>query len=189
MTIPEVQQWVVGQKFFLIYFQEKYRLEESLILRFWSDGCSGKFRSRFVLFLLFQFDLEHTIFWYYNERHHGKGPMDGVGGTIKHQIFRAVKSGKVSITNAEYFAAHANAIVNGTKSLYIPIDEVLEQPEDIEKSCPRIDGALEVQKIACFFSTNDVCKLEFLKRALDEQPFHVQYCKKHEDPDVCGHAE
>ena len=71
---------------------------------------------------------------------HTKGPMDGVRGNIKHRVFRDVKSGKVSITNAEHFAAHADAILNGIKSLYMPIDEVLEEPEDIEKSSPRIDG-------------------------------------------------
>ena len=127
--------------------------------------------------------------WCYNELHHEKGPMDDVGGTIKQRVFRDVRSGKVSITNAEHFAAHADAILNGIKSLYMPIDEVLEEPEDIEKSSPRIDGTLEVHKIARSFSTDGVCKLEFFKTAVDEQPFHVQYYKKDGNPDVCGHTE
>ena len=75
------------------YVREKYRLQESLILCFWSDGCSEQFHSRFVFFLLSRFELEHTIFWYYNERHHGNEPMDGVGGTMKHRVFRDVKIG------------------------------------------------------------------------------------------------
>ena len=83
----------------LSYVQEKNRLEESLILRLWSDGCSRQFRSRFAFFLLSRFELEHTIFWYYNKRHHGKGPMDGGGGTIKQRVFRDAKSGKVTIAN------------------------------------------------------------------------------------------
>ena len=87
---------------------------------------------------------------------------------------------KVSITNAEHFAVHADAILNGIKSLYMPIDEVLEEPEDIEQSSPRI---------ARSFSIDGVCKLEFFKTAVDEQPFHVQSCKKDRDPAVCGHAE
>ena len=173
----------------LSYVREKCCLEESLILRFWSDGCSGQFRSRFVFFLLSRFELEHTIFWHYNERYHGQGPMDGVGGTIKHRIFRDVKMGKVFIANAEHLAAHADAILNGIKSLYMPIDEVLEEPEDIEKSSPRIDGTLKAHKIARSFSTDGVCKLEFFKTVADEQPFHVPYYKKDGDPDVCGHAE
>ena len=73
--------------------------------------------------------------------------MDSGGGTIKHRVFRDVKSGKVSIKNAEHFAAHADAILNGIKSLYISIDEVLKEPEDIEKSSPRIDGTLESIKL------------------------------------------
>ena len=64
--------------------------------------------------------------------------MDGAGGSIKHRVFRDVKSGKVFITNAEHFAAHADAVLNGIKSLYMPIDEVLGEPEDIEKSCPEL---------------------------------------------------
>ena len=143
MQIPEVQQWVVGGKIFS-YVWKKYHLEESLILRFWSDGCSGQFRSRFVFFLLLWIELEHTIFLYYNEHLHGKGSIDVVGGTIKHQVFRDVKSVKVS--SAEHFEAHADAILNDIKLLYMLIDEVLEEPEDIEKSYLRIDGTSEVDK-------------------------------------------
>ena len=95
----------------------------------------------------------------------------------------------VSITNVEHFAVHADAILNGIKSLYMPTDEVLEEPEDIQNSSPRIYCTLEVHKIARSFSTAGVCKLEFFKTAVDEQPFLVQYYKKDRDPDVSGHAE
>ena len=71
----------------------------------------------------------------------------------------------------------------------MPIDEVLGELKDIEKSSPRIDGTLEVHKIARSFSTDGVCKLEFFKTTVDEQPFHVQYYKKDGNPDVCGHTE
>ena len=51
------------------------------------------------------------------------------------------------------------------------IDEVLNEPEDIEKSSPRIDGTLEVHKIACSFSTDGVCKLGFFKTAVENNHF------------------
>ena len=164
----------------LAHIRDKYRLEDSLILHLWSDGCSGQFRSRFIFFLLSRFELDHTIFWYYKERYHGKGPMDGVVGTIKDRVFRDVKSGKVAIKNAEHFAEYAD---------YMPIDEVLEEPEDIDTSSPKINGTLEAHKICRSFSVDGVCKMEFFYTAADEQPFHVQYYKKDGDPDVCGHAE
>ena len=173
----------------LAHIRDKYRLEDSLILHLWSDACSGQFRSRFVFFLLSRFELDHTIFWYYNERQHGKGPMDGVGGIIKHRVFRDVKSGKVAIKNAEHFVEYADTILSGITSLYIQIDEVLEEPEDIDTLSPKINGTLEVHKIFRSFSVDGVCKMEFFYTAADEQPIHVQYYKKDGDPDVCGHAE
>ena len=36
------------------------------------------------------FNPDYTSQWYYNERHHGKDPMDGAGGTVKNMIFQHV---------------------------------------------------------------------------------------------------
>ena len=50
----------------------------------WSDGCAAQFRSRFVFRLLTdRFFEEIKLSWFYNEKSHGKGSMDGVGGTVK----------------------------------------------------------------------------------------------------------
>ena len=54
----------------------------------WSDGMSPQFRSRFISKLLATaLFLNKEISWFYNERHHGKGPMDGVGGNLKSGFF------------------------------------------------------------------------------------------------------
>ena len=47
----------------------------------WGDGCATQFRSRFVFIFLSTFDKSVNLTWYYKERHHGKGTIDGVGGT------------------------------------------------------------------------------------------------------------
>ena len=54
----------------------------------WSDGCASQFRSRFVFALMIHFNPDYTIQWYYNERHHGKGPMDDVRVTVKNMIMQ-----------------------------------------------------------------------------------------------------
>ena len=78
----------------------------------WSDGMSAQFRSRFVFKLLAgTLFLEKEISWFYNERHHGKGPMDGVGGTIKNVVFRKVKSGQTVVYTPEDFAKVAGNFV------------------------------------------------------------------------------
>ena len=59
----------------------------------WSDRMGAQFRSRFVFKLLAGAMLpKKSLTWCYNERHHGKGPMDGVGGTVKNAVYREVKS-------------------------------------------------------------------------------------------------
>jgi len=40
-------------------------------------------------------DKKFKVEWCYNEKHHGKSLMDGIGETIKNKVFRDVKSGKV----------------------------------------------------------------------------------------------
>ena len=77
----------------------------------WSDGIRARFRSRFVFMLLSTIDKATDAEWHYNEAHHGKGPMDGVGGTIKNLVFCAVKSGKVSVRDPEEFAKATNDIL------------------------------------------------------------------------------
>ena len=57
--------------------------------------------------------------------------MDVVGGTIKNLVFRAVKSGKFSVRDPEKFAKAANDIVPSIRSLYMPIEDFLEEPADV----------------------------------------------------------
>ena len=61
--------------------------------------------------------------WHYNEAHHGKGPMDGIGGTIKNMIFRQVKAGKVIINSAEDFYNAANQFYPSITTLFQQSDK------------------------------------------------------------------
>ena len=75
----------------------------------WNGGMGAQFRSRFVFMLLSIIDQAIDVDQHYNEAHHGKGPTDGVGGTIRKLVFCAVKSGKVLVRDPEGFAEAANA--------------------------------------------------------------------------------
>ena len=69
---------------------ERKRRKSYENLYLWSDGMGAKFRSRSVFKLLASTVLPNkSLTWSYNERHHGKGPMDGVGGTVKNVVFRS----------------------------------------------------------------------------------------------------
>ena len=64
-------------------------------------------------------DKKYDVTWCYNERHHGKGPMDELGGAVKNKVFRDVKSGKVQITGAKLFAEYADQVVKNIKSIFL----------------------------------------------------------------------
>ena len=63
--------------------------------------------------MLTKFDTDIDIQWHYFEANHGKGAVDGIGGRVKHPVFRHVKSHQVVIQSPVHFAKFANSILPG----------------------------------------------------------------------------
>ena len=70
-----------------------------LSIHLWSDFCGTQLRFRFVFQLTTLFPSRINVIRYYNECHHGKGSMDGIGGCIKGAIYRAVMAEKLLYTH------------------------------------------------------------------------------------------
>ena len=47
--------------------------------------------------MIAKYDSNMKIEWYYFEANHGTGPVDGIGGSVKHAVYRNVHSKKVII--------------------------------------------------------------------------------------------
>ena len=171
----------------LTFMHEKYDLSSGITLHVWSDGCSEQFRSRLVFACSVTWTAPSNFDGtYYNERQHGKGPMDGVGGTLKNLVYRDVMSSKCYIRNTEEFSNYVNKVVNGITSIYLPEGEQLTEPEDIDNS-PKILETLSIHKLARGFSKNVVCFIKFFILANEVKPFYTQYYRKEGDSEVCGH--
>ena len=140
----------------------------------WSDVYSAQFRSRFVFKLLSNINSCLNITWCYNERYNGKGPMGGIGGTLKNCVYRDAMFGKSVTDTPKPFAEHAEKAVKGITSLYLPAEDVLIEPKDIEAS-PRIKDTLQIHMIKWFFYEQNVPYLQFLKMATNEKRFFTQF--------------
>ena len=140
-------------------------------LHIWSDGCD---RSRFVFALKTHFDKSFQLAWYYKQRHHGKGAMDGVGGTVKNKVFRDFKSFKVQITSPQCFANYADKVIHEIQCVHIPMDEIMEQQADVANG-PTIDGTLWIHMVKRVYNEDDICKLEFFETFADTESFHDQW--------------
>lgn len=154
----------------------------------WSDGMSAQFRSRFVFKLLADtLFFGKQISWFYNERHHGKGPMDGVGGTLKNVIFRKVKSGQTIINTPEDFAKVAVKFVPSITTVYLPKEAEIVEPADIDNA-PLIKDTLQVHKLERYLNKRNEVSIKFFKTAADEEPFYTQWYSKVNGL-ICGHKE
>ena len=109
------------------FVREKYtHLPLKLNVIVWSDGCAAQFRSRYVFLLLSKSEASINLNWFYNERHHGKGHMDGIRGTLKNAVYRDVKSGKAIINDAREFAEYVDKTIKGISFLYMcPVNMLL----------------------------------------------------------------
>ena len=54
---------------------------------------------------------------HYNKSHHGKGPIDGVGGTAKNVVFRKVKFDNIVIYSPKEFVDYASQLVPSIKTV------------------------------------------------------------------------
>ena len=70
----------------------------------WSGSMGTQFRSRFIFQLLAgTMFLNKSLCWFY-KGHHGKVPMDDIGGTIRNVIFRKVKLGQIVVHTHKEFS-------------------------------------------------------------------------------------
>ena len=72
----------------------------------WCDGFALQFQSGVVFQLLENYLRGLITEWH--AAHYGKGPMDGLGSSIKNVAFWQVKSGKVIINSFKEFCHTAN---------------------------------------------------------------------------------
>ena len=77
----------------------------------WSDGMGSKSRSRYILKLLAS-----------------KGPMDGIGRTVKNVILRKVKSGQLLVHSPLEFSEAVTKFVPSIHSVYLPENENIVEP-------------------------------------------------------------
>ena len=155
---------------------------------FWGDGMGAQFRSRSIFQLLAgTMFLNKSLCWFYNERHHGKSKMDGVGGTIKNVIFRKLKSGQIVVHTPKEFSYAAMIFVPSIITVYLPRWDKIVEPESIHQS-PSIPETFSIHKLVRQINDRGDCSIDFFKTTVGQETFHTQWCNKASDI-FCGHEK
>eukprot|EP00111_Clytia_hemisphaerica_P010989 TCONS_00032233-protein len=162
----------------------------SIDLHIWSDGCASQFRSKYVFALTPFFPKPFIVTRYYNERHHGKGPMDGLGGCVKNLVYRAVMSKKEVITTPEQFARCAQKLSKNVVCVYMPSKEVMREPGCIEKAPYNADMQILQVHMAKIENTRAGFHcMKLYQIASDPKPFYTQWYNKADGTVPCGHFD
>lgn len=75
----------------------------------WSDGPSSQFKNRYIALHALEEKHGINIMWNFFATSHGKGPVDGIGGSVKRHVWTAVKTRKVIVNDAASFVLACNA--------------------------------------------------------------------------------
>ena len=77
------------QQRLVAHLKDKFSVVERII--YFSDCCAGQYKNlkNFFTLCLYKQDFGITAEWHFFATSHGKGPSDGIGGTIKREATRA----------------------------------------------------------------------------------------------------
>lgn len=99
-----------------------------------TDSPFSQYRNKFIFFLIANHEelFQMRAIWHYFETGHGKGPCDGVGGSIKRMADLATRQGKC-ITDADDFMAWALSIESVISFSYVSWFDYTVADIDVKK--------------------------------------------------------
>lgn len=113
------------------WLKDKY--SEIECINVFSDGPSSQFKQRYLFSNLFLFETSHEIklTWNFFASSHGKGVVDGIGGTVKRTVWRHVKAGKVLVNTAQQFAVVAAEMNPSVHIKFLSNEEIEKNSESL----------------------------------------------------------
>ena len=118
-------------------------------IHYWSDGAASQFKNKycFANMLHHRQDFNATMDWSYFETAHGKGAVDGVGGTVKNVVWRAVLRKQEVVGDAAKFAYVAKCLCKDTNILYISAEMLKNETQNYDKRWNNCKAIQQTHKI------------------------------------------
>ena len=109
------------------YLKRKFSSLETVNI--FSDGAAAQFKQRFLLanLTLLSNDLNVNLLWNFFSSGHGRGAVDGVGGTVKRLVWKGVMAKQCVIRNAYDFVQYATAVVTNINIILIDAQHIKAQ--------------------------------------------------------------
>jgi len=120
-------------------------------VKIFSDGCTCQFKNRWILSLLiFSEDLFGVkMTWDFFAPGHGKGAVDGVGGTVKRAVYQRVLTRHAQVYTAKDFHQCITENIRGISSSLVPVEMITKLETALSDKWKRVK---QVPGISKFFS-------------------------------------
>lgn len=122
------------------------------LVHVFSDGCAGQFKNRYTLLNLTYFlqDFGVNGTWNFFATSHGKGAVDGIGGTVKRTVWRLVKSRQCIVSCAEQFYECARNAIKGVTVLFTSAEDVDAASNCLNTRWDSVKAIPKLHKFHCF---------------------------------------
>lgn len=134
-----------------------------------SDGAAQHFKQKFMfVFITSLFESRGIkVNWHFFATSHGKGAVDGIGGTIKRTVFSAMKTRRAHVGSAEEYAQVASDFTQATTVMYV-------SQQDIDEKRPELsalwDSAITVPNTQSVHCVRTVEKGRVTVSSFSDQP-------------------
>ncbi|CAF1514548.1 unnamed protein product, partial [Rotaria sordida] len=95
-------------------------------INIFSDGAASQFKQRFSFANLTFLSNDHRLnfIWNFFSSGHGRGAVDGVGGSVKRLVWKGVMAKQCIISNANDFAHYAIAVAKNINIIYVDVQDI-----------------------------------------------------------------
>ena len=131
--------------------KQKYPTIEQLDV--FTDGASSQFKQRFLFSNLHAWEQEHElkIKWHFFATSHGKGVVDGLGGTVKRAVWRHIRSGHANVSNAEEYAAVAQERNPNIYIEFVSKSSIEDLSSFLDVKWEGVRAVPQTHKLHCFY--------------------------------------
>ncbi len=133
------------------HLKEKYPGIEQLDV--FTDGASSQFKQRFLFCNLYAWEQEHgfKIKWHFFATSHGKGVVDGLGGTVKRAVWRHIRSGQAHVSNPEEYAVVARERNPNIYIEYVSQSSIEEMYSFLDAKWNDVTAVPQTHKMHCYY--------------------------------------
>ena len=116
-----------------------------------SDGPTSQFMQRFLFSNLHYWEQDHdiSIRWNFFATSHGKGVVDGIGGTVKRAVWRNIRSERSHVTTPQEYSALAKQLCSNVQVEFIAKSVIDQQSAFLDAIWEGVMAVPKTHRVHC----------------------------------------